>query len=78
MRQHQVRSNGIELHVADIGEGSPVLFRHGFPAIAASWRARMETVAAAGYRAIASSRLGYESSGWRTASTRPWQTTARP
>ncbi|MFC0267815.1 alpha/beta fold hydrolase [Kushneria aurantia] len=44
---------GIELHVAELGEGKPVLFCHGFPDTWLGWRRQMEAVAAAGYRAIA-------------------------
>ena len=59
MRRNHVRTNGINLHVTELGEGPPVLFCHGFPAIAASWRAQMEAVAGAGYRAIAPDMRGY-------------------
>jgi pimeloyl-ACP methyl ester carboxylesterase len=59
MRHHRVRTNGITLHVAEEGEGAAVLFCHGFPAIWSSWRAQMEAVASAGYRAFAPDMRGY-------------------
>jgi pimeloyl-ACP methyl ester carboxylesterase len=50
---------GIELHVAELGRGKPVLFCHGFPDTWLGWRRQMEAVAAAGYRAIAPDMRGY-------------------
>lgn len=47
------------LHVAEQGEGPPVVFCHGFPALWSSWRSQMEAVAAAGWRAIAPDMRGY-------------------
>lgn len=59
MRHHRVPTNGIHLHVADLGAGPAVLFCHGFPAISASWKAQMQAVADAGYRALAPDMRGY-------------------
>lgn len=59
MRLHTVMTNGIHLHVRDLGSGPPVLFCHGFPALGSSWRAQMEAVANAGYRALAPDMRGY-------------------
>lgn len=50
---------GITLHVTEQGEGPAVLFCHGFPDTAYSWRRQMRVVAAAGYRAIAPDMRGY-------------------
>lgn len=58
--QHrQIDANGIALHVAEIGDGPPVLFCHGFPELWYSWRHQMTALAAAGYRAIAPDQRGY-------------------
>src|ERR1041385_4501032 len=59
MRHHRIAANGINLNVAELGSGPPVLFCHGFPAIAASWAAQMTAVAQAGYRALAPDMRGY-------------------
>jgi pimeloyl-ACP methyl ester carboxylesterase len=43
----------------DKGEGLPVVFCHGFPELAYSWRNQIHAVAEAGYRAIAPDQRGY-------------------
>ena len=55
----QIDTNGISMHVAEAGEGMPVLFCHGFPELWYSWRHQMTALAAAGYRAIAPDQRGY-------------------
>ena len=59
MKYSQIASNGITLHVAELGEGPPVLLCHGFPDVWRGWRGQMEALAAAGYRAIAPDMRGY-------------------
>ena len=51
--------NGIRLSFLSQGEGPLVIFMHGFPDLAISWRSQMEAVADAGYRAIAPDMRGY-------------------
>jgi len=51
--------NGIELAVVDEGSGDPVVFLHGFPELAYSWRHQVPALAAAGFRAIAFDQRGY-------------------
>ena len=58
-KRHLVETHGIRIHVAEKGEGPPVLLLHGFPEFWWSWRHQMETLAAAGYRAIAPDLRGY-------------------
>ena len=55
----RVHSNGISMHVAEAGEGFPVLFCHGFPELWYSWRHQLRALAAAGFRAIAPDQRGY-------------------
>jgi pimeloyl-ACP methyl ester carboxylesterase len=55
----QVAANGIELHVAEAGEGPPVILCHGFPELWFSWRHQLPALAGAGYRAIAPDMRGY-------------------
>lgn len=59
MRHLQIDSNGITLHVVELGEGPAVLFCHGFPDTWRGWRRQMEAVAAAGFRAISLDMRGY-------------------
>ena len=59
MKHSQIATNGITLHVVELGEGPPVLFCHGFPDLWRGWRVQMEAVAAAGYHAIAVDMRGY-------------------
>jgi pimeloyl-ACP methyl ester carboxylesterase len=54
-----VATNGVELSVTEAGEGFPVVFAHGFPELAYSWRHQVPAVAAAGYHAIAPDQRGY-------------------
>jgi pimeloyl-ACP methyl ester carboxylesterase len=55
----QVRTNGITLHIAEQGEGPPVVFCHGFPHIWYVWHHQLPTVAGAGFRAVAPDMRGY-------------------
>src|SRR5687767_8554086 len=54
-----VKTNGINMHVAEMGEGEPVIFAHGFPELWYSWRHQLPAVAAAGYHAVAPDQRGY-------------------
>lgn len=49
----------INLTVHETGEGPAVVFCHGFPELAYSWRHQLPAVAAAGFRAIAPDQRGY-------------------
>lgn len=57
----QVRTNGIELRVAEAGpvDGRPVVLCHGFPELSYSWRHQLPALAAAGYRVVAPDLRGY-------------------
>ena len=55
----QVRTNGISLHVAEQGDGSPVVFCHGFPHGWFVWHHQLAALAASGCRAIAPDMRGY-------------------
>jgi pimeloyl-ACP methyl ester carboxylesterase len=59
LKEYEVATNGITLHVTEQGAGPAVLFCHGFPDTSYTWRRQMEAVAAAGYRAIAPDMRGY-------------------
>ncbi|WP_244892346.1 alpha/beta fold hydrolase [Nocardia arizonensis] len=47
------------MHIAEQGEGYPVVFCHGFPHTWYIWHRQLSAVAAAGYRAIAPDLRGY-------------------
>ncbi|GFQ04119.1 bifunctional epoxide hydrolase 2 [Phtheirospermum japonicum] len=58
--QHKnIHTNGINIHVAEIGNGPAVLFLHGFPELWYTWRHQMLSLSARGYRAIAPDLRGY-------------------
>jgi len=59
MKRHDTEANGISLHFVEQGEGPAVIFCHGFPAIWSCWKAQMEAVSKAGFRAIALDMRGY-------------------
>ena len=54
-----VTTNGVRMHLAEQGEGHPVIFCHGFPHTGYIWHRQMASVAAAGYRALAPDLRGY-------------------
>jgi pimeloyl-ACP methyl ester carboxylesterase len=58
-RERIVAVNGVELRVAEQGEGPLVIFAHGFPELAYSWRHQLPDLADAGYHAVAPDQRGY-------------------
>ena len=54
-----VQTNGIDLHIAEQGDGPPVVLCHGFPELWYSWRHQLPALAAAGYHVIAPDQRGY-------------------
>jgi pimeloyl-ACP methyl ester carboxylesterase len=59
LKEYDIATNGISLHVTEQGEGSAVIFCHGFPDTSYTWRRQMKAIASAGYRAIAPDMRGY-------------------
>jgi pimeloyl-ACP methyl ester carboxylesterase len=59
IREHTVSTNGVDLHVLEAGEGTPVVLAHGFPELAYSWRHQLPALAAVGCRVIAPDQRGY-------------------
>lgn len=59
MKHREIEANGISLHVAEEGDGPAVIFCHGFPAIGSSWRAQVQSVVSAGFKAIVPDMRGY-------------------
>ena len=54
-----IDSGEIRMAVHEMGSGPPIIFVHGFPELAFSWRHQLPALAAAGYRAIAPDMRGY-------------------
>src|SRR5690242_12292032 len=59
IRHRIVRTNGIDMHVAEAGHGPAVLLLHGFPEFWYSWRHQLPALAAAGFHAVAPDLRGY-------------------
>ncbi len=59
IQHRQVALNGIEMHVAEQGDGPLVLLCHGWPELWYSWRHQMKALAAAGFRAVAPDMRGF-------------------
>lgn len=58
--------DGTHIYFKDWGEGTPVIFSHGWPLNADSWEAQMYFLASNGYRCIAHDRRGHGRS------SQPW------
>lgn len=54
-----VAVNGIDMHVAEKGEGPVVLLVHGFPELWYTWRHQIHRLAARGFRAVAPDLRGF-------------------
>lgn len=54
-----IRTNGINMHVTEQGDGPLILLCHGFPETSYSWRHQLAPLAIAGYTAVAPDMRGY-------------------
>jgi pimeloyl-ACP methyl ester carboxylesterase len=54
-----IETNGVRLHVAELGEGPLVILCHGFPECWYSWRHQLRALAKAGFHAVAPDLRGY-------------------
>jgi pimeloyl-ACP methyl ester carboxylesterase len=54
----EVVANGLRFYVEDAGQGPAVVLLHGFPDTSFLWRAQVEALVRAGYRAIAPDLCG--------------------
>ncbi len=58
--QHRtLEVNGLQMHVAEQGEGPLVVLLHGWPESWYSWRHQLAALSAAGYHAVAPDQRGY-------------------
>ena len=58
-----IDTKGLTMAVYEQGSGDAVVFLHGFPELAYSWRHQLPALAEAGYRAIAPDLRGYGRTG---------------
>ena len=59
MATKKIQVNGVNLSVIDEGEGTPVMFLHGFPDRGSMWSNQIDAVVGAGYRAVAPDLRGF-------------------
>ena len=57
--ERRIATNGIELKIAEQGEGPLVLLLHGFPESWYSWRHQLPVIAQAGFKCVAPDMRGY-------------------
>ena len=55
----KVDTNGINMHIAEQGQGPLVIMCHGFPELGYSWRHQLPALAEAGFHAVAPDQRGY-------------------
>jgi pimeloyl-ACP methyl ester carboxylesterase len=64
LARRTIEANGQHVSFLEAGEHGPlVVFCHGFPELALSWRHQLPAVAAAGFRAVAPDMRGYGETG---------------
>ena len=54
-----IETNGLRMHLAEVGQGPLVVLCHGFPESWYSWRHQLVALAEAGYHAVAPDERGY-------------------
>jgi len=59
VKHRSIETNGIRMHVAEMGAGPLVVLCHGFPESWYSWRHQMPALAEAGFRVLAPDMRGY-------------------
>jgi pimeloyl-ACP methyl ester carboxylesterase len=59
VKSTSAKTNGINMHYLEAGEGPLVLLLHGFPELSFSWRHQISALADAGYRVVAPDQRGY-------------------
>ncbi|KAI3838282.1 hypothetical protein MKX03_019333 [Papaver bracteatum] len=62
--------NGINMHIAEKGEGPVILFLHGFPELWYTWKKQIIGLASIGYRAVAPDLRGYGDTDAPSSSTK--------
>ncbi len=57
--ERDIQSNGLNMHIAEAGEGPLVVLCHGFPESWYSWRHQLRALSDAGYHVVAPDQRGY-------------------
>ena len=57
--ERDIHSNGLNMHIAEAGEGPLVVLCHGFPESWYSWRHQLRALSDAGYHVVAPDQRGY-------------------
>lgn len=63
MLSRKLKTDGLEFHILEAGEGPLVILLHGFPDLAVGWAHQIKAVAAAGYHVVAPDLRGYGGTG---------------
>lgn len=63
MLSRRLKTDVLDFHILEAGEGPLVIFLHGFPDLAVGWTHQIKAVAAAGYHVVAPDLRGYGSTG---------------
>jgi pimeloyl-ACP methyl ester carboxylesterase len=59
VRHRRLDAGRLWMHVAEAGQGPPVILCHGFPELWYSWRHQLPVLAEAGFHAVAPDQRGY-------------------
>ncbi len=59
IRHRSLDTNGLRMHIAELGHGPLVVLCHGFPESWYSWRHQLQALAEAGFHAVAPDMRGY-------------------
>ena len=59
LRHRTIATNGINMHIAEQGDGPLVLLCHGWPELWYSWRHQLQALADAGFHAVAPDMRGF-------------------
>ena len=59
VNHRELTVNGIQMHIAEQGQGPLVLLLHGFPESWYSWRHQFQPLADAGFHVVAPDQRGY-------------------
>lgn len=63
MNSYHLKTDVMDFHVLEAGEGALVLLLHGFPDLALGWTSQIKALAEAGYRVVAPDLRGYGQTG---------------
>ena len=59
IEHRRVKVNGINMHIAEKGDGPTILFMHGFPDLWYTWRHQIAAISSLGFRCVAPDLRGF-------------------